>query len=401
MSSPPYLDTSGPAARLPAVGRPVAATLAVVCLVLGADTALYGAIAPLLPELSDRFDLSKAGAGVLVAAYALGMVAGALPLGLAAARFGGRATLLGGVALLACASVGFGLAGSAALLTAARCAQGVGGAAIWSGGMTWLTGIAPERHRGAVIGAALGAALAGQVAGPALGAAAVAVGAATVFATFAIVVLGVGLLAARLPAGVPAARGGVLRRAPGARRSTAVFGVGLLVPSMTFGALELLMPLRLHALGVRDTAIGAIFVGLSLATAVASPWVGRWSDRRGPLSPLCCGVAAAMVLAPALGQTSSAAAYAAVGLLLWLAIVTSWTPSIAQLSGLAERSGSSPGVVWGVVNLAFAGGTLVGTAGGGVIAQWLGDAAVLWVAAALLAGTLAIALPHGARPRPS
>jgi len=59
-----------------------------VCAVLVIDTAFYAAITPLLPTYAEDLDLSKTAAGVLSASYAAGTLAGALPGGWLAVRFG-------------------------------------------------------------------------------------------------------------------------------------------------------------------------------------------------------------------------------------------------------------------------------------------------------------------------
>src|SRR3954451_23807237 len=133
------------------------------------DTSFYAAITPLLPDLTDQFGLSKAGAGVLAAAYPVGTFAGGLPGGWMAARVGVRQTVLLGLALMTVASVAFAFAESVALLDVARFVQGVGGAASWAGAMGWLAGAAPREKRGELIGSAMGAAIAGALFGPVLG----------------------------------------------------------------------------------------------------------------------------------------------------------------------------------------------------------------------------------------
>ena len=384
-------------------------TLVVVSLILAAETGLYGAIAPLLPTFSDEFGLSKGEAGVLVAGYALGMSVFAIPMGFAAGRDGGRRTLLGGLLLMAAACACFGLSETAVLLTASRVAQGIAGAAVWAGGLMWLTTITPVEKRGAAIGIAFGAGLAGQVAGPALGAIAALTSRSLVFCAFGAAAACAILPFLRLPrpAAAAAARAAAAaaverpERSAGRRRAAVAFTLGLLVPSMVVGALEVLMPLQLDDLGASDVLIGAIFVGMSAATAVASPFAGRWSDRAGPLWPMATGLGIAVPLAPLLLLPGSIGLYTFVGSVLWLAVVISWTPAIAQLTDLAERSGAYPGVVWGLSNLLLAGGILLGSAGGGGLAGAAGDAATLWAASALVALTLVMlaATRPGAAPR--
>src|SRR3954470_20177734 len=131
----------------------------------------YAAITPLLPELSDQYDLSKTAAGILAAAYPAGTFVGALPGGWLAARWGVRPTVLLGLALLVASSIAFAVGDSIVVLDIARFVQGLGGAASWAGALAWLIGAAPRERRGELIGTALAAAVAGALFGPGPGAA--------------------------------------------------------------------------------------------------------------------------------------------------------------------------------------------------------------------------------------
>ena len=74
--------------------------LLLVCAVVWVDTMLYAALTPLLPHFTHTLHLSKAGAGVLVAADGAGALVGGLPGGAAAARLGARRAVLGGLTLM-------------------------------------------------------------------------------------------------------------------------------------------------------------------------------------------------------------------------------------------------------------------------------------------------------------
>src|SRR5207253_7799606 len=77
--------------------------------------------------------------------------------------------------------------------------QGIAGALIWSGALTWLVTAAPEEKRGSVIGAALGTAIAGALLGPALGAIAGAIGTEPVFSSVLVITILLSIAASRLP----------------------------------------------------------------------------------------------------------------------------------------------------------------------------------------------------------
>jgi MFS family permease len=87
--------------------------LFLVCCVVFVETMLYSALVPLLPGYAREFGLSKTAAGLLVGAYAAGAVLGALPGGIAAARYGPRRAMLFGLAIMGVASLAFGFAGDA------------------------------------------------------------------------------------------------------------------------------------------------------------------------------------------------------------------------------------------------------------------------------------------------
>ena len=65
------------------------------------DTMFFAALTPLLPDYADDFGLSKAGAGLLQAAYPLGVLVGSIPSGYIAARFGVKPTAIGALLLIA------------------------------------------------------------------------------------------------------------------------------------------------------------------------------------------------------------------------------------------------------------------------------------------------------------
>src|SRR5918996_3863260 len=143
--------------------------LLLVGAIVFVDTMFFAALTPLLPEYAEDLNLSKAGAGLLAAAYPLGGLVGGIPGGIAAARLGVRPTVLIGLAGMAVTTLTFGLADSIWLLDTARFLQGVASSFSWTAGLAWLVAAARPDRRGQTIGAAMGAAIFGALFGPVIG----------------------------------------------------------------------------------------------------------------------------------------------------------------------------------------------------------------------------------------
>ena len=171
------------------------------------DTMFFAAITPLLPEYSERLDLSKADAGVLSASYAVGALVGSLPAGWLAARWGVRPTVLLGLAVLGVSSVVFGFADSvvAARRRAVRTGRGrrraVGGRA----GLADRRGAARPARR-ADGRRARARRSSARCSGPALGALASVAGTEATFTGVAAVAALLAVLASARPRRPPATR---------------------------------------------------------------------------------------------------------------------------------------------------------------------------------------------------
>ena len=374
-----------------------------VAAVVLLDTAFYAAITPLLPSYVEELGLSKTGAGVLTASYAAGTFLGSVPAGWLAARAGVKPTLLLGLVLLATTSVAFGMADHIVLLDAARFVQGVGGACSWAAGMAWLVGAAPVERRGELIGAALGAAIVGLLLGPVVGAAATVAGPQAVFGAVAALAATLAAWAWSMPAIVPAGEPSLRRMAGALARPAVLAGFWLFtLPALFAGVLEVLAPLRLDALGATGVAVGAVFLVAAAVEAVLSPVIGRFSDRRGRLAPIRVGLGGAVVVAVLLPLPGSTALLGAAVVAAAAALGFFWAPAMALLSDASDAARLDQGMAFALANLAWAGGHLVGGAGGGALAELTADAVPYAALGAVSAVRLAAAWSRrpAARPAP-
>lgn len=354
------------------------------------DVVFFSAIAPLLPDYVAELGLSKAQAGVLSASYAAGTLAFSLPAGLTAAHVGPKRTVLTGLILLGVSSLGFGFAHQFLLLDLARFIQGGAGALIWSGALTWLITTAPPERRGSIIGTALGTAVAGALLGPAIGALAAAVGTELVFSAVLAVALFLAIFAARLPeAEVPERQD--LREVVATIFSRPILAATFFVaiPSVMFGAVEVLVPLQIADLGGGHVLIAGGFIAGAALEAALAPIVGRYSDRAGRRMPFMVGlsICAVAMAAIAIGQS--------MGIVMTGLILTSlgggicFTPALTMLSEMAESSSLHQGYAAGLSNMAWAAGQVVGGLAGGAAASVAGNAAPSLVIIALLLVTVA------------
>jgi MFS family permease len=353
------------------------------------DTMFYSVIAPLLPSLSHELHMSKLSAGVLTACYPLGTLLASIPGGVLAIRAGPRFALCTGLTLLGCSTLAFAFVRFAAGLDVARLIEGFGGACSWAGGMAWLVAETSAERRGATIGSALAAAIGGALLGPAIGALASVTGRGALFA-------GLSAIAAVLIAftrGLPYHRGtssqpaAVLLRVAGNSRVRA--GIWLIaLPSAVCGMVNVLGSLRLHSLGAGAGAIGATFLVAAGLEASVTPLGGMLSDRRGPFAPAQAGLIGTGLAIACFTLPSTALPLAAVIAITVGATGGLWAPAMAMVSDAAEASGVDQALAAALMNIGWAGGQILGSAGGGAAAKAVGDAVPTATAAGLCALTL-------------
>jgi MFS family permease len=359
-----------------------------VCVVVVVDTILYAALTPLLPHLKETYDLSKSDVGVLVAAYGIGVLAGAIPGGVVASKLGARTGVLAGLVLVTAASVGVAFAGSYEVLLATRLAQGFGSSLTWAAALAWLALETPRERRGAVLGTAMGAAVFGAFLGPVVGAAASVIGLRAAFCVVAGLTAALALLAPRFEPSAPEAQ--PLRLVWSAFRDRGyLLGLWVMtVPALLFGTLNVLAPLALDDRGFGAIAIGALWVAAAGIETLVSPVLGRAADRYGARLPIRFALIASGVVCIALAVTEWPAMLIPLLFAAAVAFGSFYAPALTMLSHSAEKIGMAQGLTFGVMNASWAIGNAVGPAAGGGIADVTSDAVPYLAGAALCFVTL-------------
>lgn len=225
-----------------------------------------------------------------------------------------------------------------------------------------------------------------------------------VFSAVLVVTLALALVAGRMPEpglGQPQHLGDVVAAISSRPVLAATWYVA--GPSVLFGVVSVLVPLRIDELGGGAGLVATGFAAGAALEAVLAPLVGRFSDRAGRLLPYTTGMlicAATILLVPvadALGVLIAALIAISLGAGLCFA------PAMAMLSDSAEATELHQGFSAGLTNMAWAAGQVAGSAGGGAAAGAAGDALPCLLAAGwlLLTGIAAWRTGEGGGLRPA
>jgi MFS family permease len=366
------------------------------------DGLLYLALFPLLPGLSEQYDLSKLEVALLLSSYQVAFVVTSIPAGWLAGRFGPRHVVIGGLVCFALASAIFAFAPTFAVLVAARGLQGVAGGCGWSAAMSWLTENTATEQRSRIVGLIAGLSAAGAVGGPVVGALAAATSIMLAFSLVAVIGVGALILALLAPAGRIPEPGppllATLQRLVGHPMVIAALCFSFTV-AICFSTVDLLAVLELGARDVSATTIGLILSAGALLGVGAGALAGRLAERIGSFGLCVVGAAGLVVLTTvlALPLPTWLIAGGVIGLgPLFPLLMTGIYPMIASAS---DDLGLPHGTANGNVNICWTGATALVPLAAAQIADVSSDSAAYVTAAILTAGLIAIAVLMRSRAR--
>jgi MFS transporter, DHA1 family, inner membrane transport protein len=371
------------------------ATLAALCL--GAFAIGVTEFAPmgLLPSIAEGLQVSIPTAGMLISAYAIGVMVGAPIITLALSPLRRRTALIGLMCLFVVGNIFSALAPSYALLVVGRVVTSLAhGAFFGIGAMVAADLVAPEKRASAVATMFMGLTIANIGGVPASTWLGNALGWRLAFGAIA-VAGGLAVIALRLalPAGNRGAVPDVKRELRVLTRpavllalSTTVFGAGAMFTLYTYVA-----PMLQQLTHASTTFVTAMLVVIGIGFTIGNVASGRLADRSvlGTLLGFLLALAVFSFVFPAIATQHAAAA---AGLLLWGAaafgVVAPTQMRVMQEAHEAQGLASSVNI--GAFNL---GNALGAAAGGGVLSAGLG---YTWIAPmggllALIAAGLALA----------
>ncbi|MGW1929281.1 MFS transporter [Streptomyces sp. NPDC001919] len=145
---------------MPSAASTRAGKLPLVVWVLAAGTFLMGTtefvIAGLLPEIAGDLGVSVPHAGLLITAFAIGMIGGGPVMALATLRLPRRLTLVAALAVFALGHVAAALSSSFTVVLAARVVTALATGAFWAVGFVIVTAAAGPAHATRAVGVMMG-----------------------------------------------------------------------------------------------------------------------------------------------------------------------------------------------------------------------------------------------------
>ncbi len=395
-----------------------------------------------MPAIRADIGASLAEAQWISNAYALTLSALILAGGAAGDRFGLRQTFIFGIAFFAIASVACAMAPDAQILIAFRALQGCGAAIMVPCSLAIIAKAYPKNERAAAIGIWASASAVTSALGPAIGGLALSLFDDSVWrAIFAINLplgaISIFLLAVKVPADRPAASKrldlagailatigfgalafGLTALGEGSREisATPAIVIGLLaiaafvwweriirepmvdlslfaIPAFaganiatfllyfSLSAILFFLPMALIAgWGISPAETGLLFLPLSVAIALLSGGVGKWSGRVGAKWPIAIGCAVVALAFLALGLMTHAgwqsfwgnAFPAMVVMGLGMALVVSPLSAVVMTVVDDDRTGSASGINNAVSRVAG----LIAVASMGAVASWVYASAI-------------------------
>lgn len=368
--------------------------LALVVFATFTDTVAYSVAVPILPDLTRRLGASATTIGLLFASFGVTLLAAAIPAGALSDRVGRRGPLVGALAALAVATLAFAFADSLAALFVARLAQGAADAITWVVGLALIADVYPSSERGRATGIVMSGASAAFIVGPSLGGWLYELGGMRL--PF-LVVTGMAAAAAIAAMGVALPPRQISRqqvpivavlRVPAVR----VCAAAVIVAAATIAMLEPIVALQLQRIGINPARIGLVFGISASVSALLHPLTGRLADRIGARRLTLWGLLGSGCLLPLIGWISGFRSAVAIDTVETAAIALVITPSLAYMGEATSATGAgSFGVGYGLYNMAWGVGLLVGPALGGFLFDRIGLAALaLWWAPAVVALTLGL-----------
>ena len=338
----------------------------------------WAGIAPLLPTYQNAYGLTDVATSLILTVASVGILLVCLPAGALSSRLAVRTLTLWGIVALTVGNLMVGLSGPFAVLLVGRLFTGAGLGTMWVTGTAWLH-VSAGSSAARALAFTTTVAGAGALVGPAItGWLGVRFGAGTAFVLLAALngLMLVLLILMPSPEGRLVEPSPPLRDMLRAARADHLMLTSLvlsLTVALTWLSADLLIPLRLDALGFDAAKIGLIFSGASVlfvgSSAITSARAERYANVRA--AAMWSALFVACVLLGAIGDGAVATAVFLAAISVTTGVMISLTFPIGVLG--AKERGINVAVVGALLTLAWAVSGLIGPVLGGAVSQRIGD----------------------------
>ena len=346
----------------------------------------------LLPVIADGVQVSIPTAGMLVSAYAIGVMVGAPVMTLLFSRFGKRTALISLMLIFTIGNLLSAFAPSYTTLLLSRLFTSLNHGAFFGIGAVVAASVVPKDKQARAIAAMFMGLTVANIGGvPAATWIGQQVGWRVAFGGTAILgLITMAALWAALPKGMPGTRPDVRRELKVLVRPEVLLAMGTTVlgSAAMFTLYTYIAPMLTELTQASPDFVAFALVLIGVGFTLGNSLGGRLADWSldGATKLILATLALTMLLLPMLLTTHTGAA---IGLVFWGAAAFGIVPPVQMR--VMQAASQAPGLASSVNVGAFNLGNAVGAAlGGMVIGQGLGYAAVPWVGAALAAGGLVL-----------
>jgi multidrug resistance protein len=340
------------------------------------DMVAYSVAVPVLPDLSRRLGASPTMIGLLFSSFGLTLLLVSVPMGRVSDRIGRRLPLIFGMLGLTASTLLFAYADSLPWLFAARLVQGGADAVTWVVGLALVADLYGPNERGRAMGLVMAGSNAGFMIGPSIGGwlyerggmelPFVATAALAGAAALGFCWLGSPSTQAAREV-VPLAS---VLHSPQVRACV----LAVILAASTLAMLEPVVALWLASdMGLGPGRVGLLFGTAAVASTGLHPIYGRLADRWGGKRLMLAGLTVTALWLPLLARAWSFES----ALILYVVLAASMslivTPSLSYMADAISMVGvASFGVAYGLYNVSWGLGLLVGPAAGGFLFESLG-----------------------------
>ncbi|MGJ0184407.1 MFS transporter [Corynebacterium glyciniphilum] len=324
-------------------------------------------VAGLLQEISADLNVSIAQVGLLITAFAVGMIVGSPAMALATLRLPPRATLVLALVVFAAGHAVAALSGSFALVVVARVVTALASGAFWAVASVVATTAAGPADSSRALGVMMSGVGLATVAGVPLGSFAgqLLEWRGTFWALAALALLVAPVIAKFTPheadRGTPSVRG-ELKAIATARMAVLILAT-VLATGGYMTTFSYLSPLATDRAGIPGWAVPLVFVAFGIGAVIGTNLAGRFADQR-PLTTFITTTGATIVLMILLIPLSANPVTMFV-LMFLLGLAGMGVPPVG--TGLAVRfAAAAPTLAAALAVSAFNGGTALGTWAGSI-----------------------------------